>query len=442
MKILKVIHSFPPFTLAGTEVYSYNLSLELLKRHEVSVFFRVNHPGQEEYSLTKSTYHGLKIYTLNHTFRECGSFQETYRNSNIDKKFAETLLEVKPDVVHIHHLLSLSHGIVDEIKRRDIPIVYSLHDYWLLCYRGQLINQSLEVCDGSSDDQCIDCLRYLLNIKKYSLRIYYLLRKMLPATILRALKKIHLIITGRVLTEGVEEFKRSARSLASKVDLFIAPSNFIKNKFIVHGFPEDKIIHCDHGLNKEGYPPSAKSNSKKLRIAFLGTLLPTKGVDILVSAFKDIKEGCVELSIYGRLVKYFGYEYFPDLLKKQIRGDRRIRLRGGYDNKKIGSILSEIDLLVVPSIWQENSPLVIHEAYLAKVPVVASRIGGIPELIIDGVNGLLFKPADIQDLRMKLEYVIANRGILNKFRENLPKIKSIEENARELETIYRSLISE
>jgi len=441
MKILKVVHSFPPFTFAGTEVYSCRLSKELLKKHQVFVFFRVNDPQQEEYSLRRSNFEGLRIYSINHTFGKCSSFEKTYRDRDIDGKFAEALEEINPDVVHIHHLLSLSHGIVDEIKKRNIPIVYTLHDYWLLCYRGQLINESLKICEGKSDHDCIDCLKYLLNIKKYSLRIYYTVRKLLPARLLKVLKNLHLIITGRVPEEKIGEFRRSVRDLSSKIDLFIAPSNFMKNEFVNHGFPQRKIIHSDYGFNNDGYNLSVKRNREILRIAFLGTLLPSKGVDILISAFKEIKVKNIELSIHGRLHRYFGYEYFPGLLQRLSKDDRRIGFKGEFDNKEIGSILSGVDLLVAPSIWQENSPLVIHEAFLAKTPVIASRIGGIPELVTDGVNGLLFKPGDRGDLKRKLEYVIVNREILDKFRKNLPKIKSIEENAQELENIYRNLIS-
>ena len=96
-------------------------------------------------------------------------------------------------------------------------------------------------------------------------------------------------------------------------------------------------------------------------------------------------------------------------------------------------------LLVVPSIWQENAPLVIQEAFLAKTPVIASRIGGIPELVQDHRNGLLFEPGNPLDLYNKIRMIIDTPDYINKLKENIPAVKSIEEDSLELEKIYRSL---
>ena len=113
---------------------------------------------------------------------------------------------------------------------------------------------------------------------------------------------------------------------------------------------------------------------------------------------------------------------------------------GGYNNEDIAKIFSEIDVLVVPSIWYENSPLVIQEAFLAKVPVIASWIGGIPELVQNGINGLLFKPGDKKELQEKMEYVIGNPDFLRKARENIPIIETIEVHTKKMEMLYRELL--
>ena len=114
---------------------------------------------------------------------------------------------------------------------------------------------------------------------------------------------------------------------------------------------------------------------------------------------------------------------------------------GEFNYLEIAKIFSEIDILVVPSIWYENSPLVIQESFISKTPVIASRIGGITESIIDGENGLLFNPGDANDLQEKIQYLIDNPEIIEKFKENIPKVKSIEDNASEIEDIYNKLIA-
>jgi glycosyltransferase involved in cell wall biosynthesis len=113
---------------------------------------------------------------------------------------------------------------------------------------------------------------------------------------------------------------------------------------------------------------------------------------------------------------------------------------GRYDNREVGKILAEVDVVVVPSIWYENAPLVIREAFLARKPVVTAAFGGMQEWVQDGVNGLLFRPRDIEDLRAKLERFIAEPQLVDELSQHFPVVKSIDEDARELEWRYRGLV--
>jgi glycosyltransferase involved in cell wall biosynthesis len=440
MRILHIVHSFVPYTMAGTEVYSYNLTREQARRHKVFIFFRINNTKEREYSLAHKSFDALESYAINHTFRACSSFSETYRDDIIDTKFSALLDKIKPDIVHIHHLVFLSCGIVKEIKKRGIPIVYTLHDYWLICYRGQLIKDDLTICNGYSVNQCWNCLKYLLSIRKHSMYLYSILKKRIPVHLLGLLKRVHLFVANPKEDE-LKDWKETLELTRSKIDLFLAPSRFIRKKFIEYGLPEDKILNSPYGLDYRNFTALTKQESPVLRFGFMGTLLPMKGLNILISAFKEIKNKDTELVIYGKLFSYSGFESYPNRLKSNIGRDNRIKLKGGYDNKDIGKILSNIDVLIVPSLWLENAPLVIQEAFLSRTPVIASRIGGIPELVTDGVNGLLFNPGDAKDLQRKIQYIIDNRDILRKFSENIPKIKDIEDNAKEIEEIYVNLIN-
>ncbi|KPK98825.1 MAG: hypothetical protein AMJ95_02470 [Omnitrophica WOR_2 bacterium SM23_72] len=426
--------------MAGTEIYSYQLSQELLNGNKVFVFFRANDPTKDEYSLIYNNYEGLETCAINHTFRLCRTFKDTYKHETIDREFGQYLDRIKPDVVHIHHLLFLSHGLVNEVKKRKIPLVYTLHDYWLRCYRGQLLKKDFSICSGHSTRDCADCLEYLLCIRKYSLAVYAELRKRLPSFLLELLKKIYLRLARPKSSIGLEEFKESIEDVSSKVDLFLAPSHFIEKKFISWGFPANKILYCPNGIDDKDFFILKKNKSGVLRFGFVGTLLPMKGIHVLISAFKEVKYRNIELFIYGRLFPYAGFESFPQFFKKMIRKDSRIKFMGEFDNKAIGKILGDIDMLVVPSIWPENSPLIIQEAFLSKTPVLASRIGGIPELVDDGVNGLLFTPGDINDLKEKIEHILSHPDKLERFKEHIPAVKSIEDHAKEIEALYSDLL--
>jgi len=447
MKIFKVVHSFVPYNMAGTEVYTYTLSKELAKRNEVFVFFRINKPAEKEYALTYNNLEGLKTYAINHTLNQCSSFEGLYSDRVIDKIWGSLLDETRPDIVHIEHLLFLSLGIISEAKKRNIPIVFTINDYWLFCQKGQLLKNDLTICEDHTKLNCQVCLISQLSIKKNTILFYNILRNRTPEILLQFIKKIYLSVVRMLfispdkLSKAIKKRYDSINEMVSRVDLFIAPSKFIKEKFVEFGIPEEKIYFCPYGINYKNMYSPVKKRSAKLRFGYIGTLLPMKGVDILISAFKGIKNSDIQLSIYGKAIPYAGYEFYYKRLKKMVHDDKRINLMGDFDNKDVRMVMADIDMLVAPSIWLENYPLVIQEAFLAKKPVIASRIGGIPELVNDGVNGLLFNLGDRRDLKEKLEYTINNPDVIDNFKKNFPSIKSIEDNAREMEEIYIGLIT-
>lgn len=447
VKILQVVHGFVPHTFAGTEVYSYKLSKELSQRHQVHVFFRLNNPDEKEYSLRTNNFEGIQTHALNHTFNQCSSFEGLYSDGIIDQIFGELLDRIKPDIIHIQHLLFLSLGVVREAKKRKIPVVFTINDYWLFCPKGQLLKNNLSVCEDDNNVDCKGCLNSQLHIRKNVLFCYNKLKSRVPNAILQLAKNIYLTGSRMLLEDSlkcdelIQKRKNLVQDTISQVDLFIAPSNFIKERFISFGVPIHKIYMSRYGVDSISLESVQKMESKKIRFGYIGTLLPMKGVDILVVAFKNIKNNNIRLSIYGKPMAYAGYESYHRQLERMARDDNRVRLMGGFNNNNIGKIMTDIDVLIVPSIWPENSPLVIQEAFLAKTPVIASRIGGIPELINEEVNGLLFNPGSAKDLQEKLEYIINHAEIINRFKDHIPQVKSMEENAREIEAVYSGLLT-
>ena len=416
MKILQVIHCFPPESMTGSEIYAYNLSKSLSKTHKVTVFYRINNTKKEEYKIIRDSYNGLDVYKINNTLRRYNSLEKIYKNRAIEEKFSQVLDEIRPDIVHIHHLLFLSTGIIDEIKKHNIPIVFTLHDYWLVCPRGQLLKSNLRLCKEPGRFSCIYCMARALNLKNLLSRL------------------VNFSIRKNIL------FKSRIREIYGKVDLFISPSLFLRNKFIKLGMPSRKIIYCNNGIGLGLFEDIQKTRADKIRFGFIGTLISSKGIHVLIKAFKGIKQNNMVLKIYGTSPKNNGIFNYFNRVKNMARSNRHIRFMGTFNNKDIAGIFSNIDVLVVPSIWPENSPMVIQEAFESQTPVIASNIGGIPELVRDDVNGLLFKSGDVSDLRQKLKYVTDNPELLQKWRKNIPKVKDIEDNARELEKIYYSLL--
>lgn len=448
MKILQIVHSLPFMNQAGTEVHTHNLSLELAKRHRVYIFTRGCNTKQKDYEVTAKDLNGISVYLINNTFRYCNSFERYYENDAIDKKFSELLDEIRPDIVHIQHLIFLSIGLIEEISNRGIPIIFTLHDYWLICPRWHLLKKDSQPCDkavtGKFDEECLDCLNEILSIKKNAKSIYSLGKWLLPRPVIEYLKKMY-FLSLRISDNGngiirLKERNYKIKDSLSRVNIFLSPSEYARGNFIKFGIPAEKIKLSKNGLNARPFIDLQKTKSDKLRFAFIGTILPAKGLHVLINAFNEIRIDGAELKIYGKLYSYTGFEYYLPYLKKIIK-NKNARFMGEFDHGQAMNIFKQIDVLVVPSIWHENSPLVIQEAFLSKTPVIASNIGGIPELVTDGVNGLLFSPQDANDLRKKLQRIINEPNILEKFRENMPEVKNIEDNINEMEDLYNNLLN-
>ncbi len=448
MKILQVVHGFPPHNVAGTEIYTYSLARELSKKNKVYIFHRNNRLNEKEYSLSYRIYQDIETFSLNNTFRRYESFIDTYDNRHIAEKFSFILEKIRPDVVHIQHLLYLSIGIVTEIKKRNIPVVFTLNDYWLICPQGQLLKDNSYPCTNRDNSGCIDCVYYQLRINKNIFNVYYILKNILPGYFFQLIKKFYLSRSKSLLLfheRGINLIKERSlhmKNVSSCIDCFITPSRFIRSKFVEFGIPEDKISFLNYGFNLENFKDQSKMPSKRIRFGFIGSFLPAKGAHILIQAFNKIDYKDAELKIYGRAASYKSLLMdYPRYLKK-ISRNKNITFMGGFDNMDAAKVFSEIDVLVVPSIWYENSPLVIQEAFATKTTVIASRIGGIPELIEDGVNGILFEPGNVDDLCTKLKSFAENPGLIQEMCKSICPPKSIEDNAREIDEIYTNLIAQ
>ncbi|KKL44591.1 hypothetical protein LCGC14_2364160, partial [marine sediment metagenome] len=194
----------------------------------------------------------------------------------------------------------------------------------------------------------------------------------------------------------------------------------------------DKIIYMDYGFNKDLFNGIKRNPSIKIRFGFLGRLVPVKGISLLIDAFNEIDHSKAELTIYGKLPS-------SHMFLKERCLNSGINFKGCYNYKEISKVLSNIDVLVTPSIWFENSPLVIHEAFLAKIPVITSNLGGMAELVIHEKNGLLFEPGNVEDLTEKINIFIKNPKLIEKYSQET-YVRSIQKDAKEIEKLYFKLL--
>jgi len=400
LKILVVIHGFPPYYMAGSEVYAYNKCIELSKKHEVIVFTRIEDEFLESYNLSESVENGITIIRVNKPSRDY-TFRSKYQDFRMAEIFRKCLEKFQPDIVHINHLSHLTTFIIDLLDEYQIPIIFTLHDFWMMCIRGQLITDNYFLCTGPTIEKCKKC-----NMKYFSSEVQ--------------------------AKHEIQHWLKMLSRVNKKVNIFIAPSRFLRNMYINFGIPEDKIIYMEYGFDKDLVNGIQKVQSSKTRFGFLGRIIPVKGISLLIDAFNEVDHSNVELNIYGRLPSSSMY------LKKRCENSS-IYFRGGYNYKDIANVLSNIDVLVVPSIWYENSPLVIHEAFLAKIPVITSNLGGMAELVTHEKNGVLFEPGNVEDLIEKMNLFIENPNLIEKYSQET-YVRSIQEDVEEIEKLYIKLL--
>jgi len=437
MRILQVVHGFPPKQRAGTEIYTYSLSRELAKKHEVHVFYPT-YEGDGKPSLNSFEMDGLKIhelclpYSFIERIKRVLDFKLSYKNTKVEEKFRELLDWISPDVIHFQHLISLSASFIEVAKDKNIPTVVTLHDYWFICPKINLLQSDYSICNGP-DESCRNCFQCWNEYKTKALSTY-LSRQHFPNQIKNLLGIFLKIINS---TKKFRKRRNYMKSILLKVDKIVAPSRFLREMFIRYGVLGHKIVYSENGYNLnvfKGFKKKEK-DTDKIIFGFVGGISKHKGVHVLVDAFINISEEKAELKIYGNYNPKS--DYMKEILTK-VKRKKNIKFMGRF--KDVKEPYSEIDVLVFPSIWYENCPLVLAEARATKTPVIASDLGAIPEFVKDGKNGLLFEPNNPEDLYEKIMVIIEHHELIEKFKANINPPKSMKDQTKEIEEIYKKLL--
>jgi len=445
MRVLVVVHGFPPAAQGGSEIYAFEHARVLHQRHrdDVLVLTREQDPARAEYALRRESRSGLSVAWVNNTFRHARSFEATYRNAAIDSIAERLIDEFRPDVAHIHHLTCLSTNIVGILARRRVPVVFTLHDFWLRCHRGQLLDVNYEVCDGP--ETCHGCVGTAGSACAGAFRAASAIRaieRALPSAPARQLRRTAnrvaaLTGLGSEADRNAAARLRHMQRVCSDVTTFLAPSSFIRDRFVRFGVDASRILLAPYGFDARPFRALSRSASPRLRLGFVGSLMVSKAPHVLLEAVDRLPRGSVSVSLFGAATGYHGDDRYRDRLAPLL-GREFVVAHGPVPHEQIADALRSIDVLVVPSIWPENSPLVIQEAFLAGVPVVASRIGGIPEAVIDGRNGLLFEPGDADGLASALGRLLEEPHLLATLRAGIPSVRTIEDDVDFTRGIYES----
>jgi len=448
VRILHAIHDFLPRHCAGSEIYAFELCRALSARHHVTVLCAGFDASQIHGAVLWRAYDGVPVVELVNNLA-CGSFEETYRSPLMTRRIAQVLRAVQPDVVHAHSLLNLSFDLPSLARARGIPVVATLHDYTLVCAAGgQRIHRAeAHVCRTIDVDRCARCvpesreydqiafarLARITRAPGVLRRAANAMARRFPgaaARARRALRTAAVPVTAADISARLD----AARRVFDDIDLFVAPSASIGGEFERLGVPRSKLRVSDYGFTSLARL-ARRTPARPLRLGFVGTLVWHKGVHALLEAVRALPPDAYELSIVG------DPNVFPDYAAtlRQRADGLPVRFLGPFTRDRIADAYAQIDLLVVPSLWLENSPLVIHEAFMAGVPVLGARIGGISELVDDGHSGVLYDPDDPSALERALRALVDDPPRVARLAAGVPRVKSIEDDAAGWDAIYADL---
>jgi len=402
MRILLVTHGLPPDSVGGVEQHVSGLAGALVDAgHQVDIFARANLPehaeGHVERAATEVDNPG--VFRAAYRWEACDSLEAMYVSAPMAEAMARFLASQKDrgityDVAHVHHLTGLSVDSLAALRDAGVPTVMTLHDYWLLCPRGQMYHHRGEACEAASVDRCSGCLA-----KTFPWWLQDNREQTVAAVLDRA--RAALAIPDRLVVP-------SARAIPPFTSLGVAKEQF---SVVENGVDTERL----EALAEPGCGPGP------LRVGYFGTLMPSKGLDILIAAVTQLPADLVELHIHGNAVPYHGDHSYLNKCFQQLQPGSAVTYHGPYSLEEMPARIATVDVLAAPALWHEAFGLTVRESLAASRPVLVSRVGGLQDAVEDRVQGRILEPGDVpawaeaiaelaQDRRLLQRYVAACRG--------------------------------
>lgn len=451
MRVLLVVHLYLPEHSAGVETYTDQLARELSGRAEVTVATTCKIISLPTGTVRRRSVHGIPVVeVVNNLAHE--RFEDTWSNAAMERAFGEILAEVRPDVVHFQHLMYWSWGLPRLARAAGARCLATLHDYWLICPRTQLLDFRGRLCAAPDESACAACTERTSFGQPPSARRWIprliAVRRMTGVPLDRPMRWLSRLRprTDRP-PEGARpaadpgpwraayhERRRAMLRLAEDLDLAVTPSVTLRDSLVAEGYPADRLRVVPQGLDPAPFADVRREPSRgRLRLGFLGTLAPHKGLHVLVDAVRRLPRERVELRIWGPSSHHRDY---AAQVRESARSHDNIVFLGALAKRDVPQAYREIDVSCVPSLWNECCPLTIQESLQTRVPCVVSGRGGMAELIEDGVNGLHAVPGDEQDWERVLRRLLDEPQLLGRLVSGIRPVRTMQQHAGEIFALY------
>jgi len=440
MKLLFVVHQFLPLHVTGTEQYVRSLALGLRERgHEVSVVafeprLNVDNPGRTVTERDDDV-DGIPVRRIGIHLEVLPNRElADYQNPLAVRLLRRYLDGRQFDLVHVFHLRYIGIGVFDELAAAGLPTVVNLMDFWFLCPSFILLRDDGSLCEGPPENGmgCISCSSAGLAKELDDCGLVDELRAhsqvSLPPPDLRStpLRRAGALV-GRM---------PRLLSALSRADAVVAPSKFLRSVFEANGFPQGRLRHVPYGVDPARFGGKSKvwsdALTERVEFGFIGSVAEHKGLHVLIDAIRKVAGEGWHLHVHGSLETH---EDYTQRIEQAAGGDPRITFHGRFDSVKLGEVLAGLDVIVVPSLWYENTPFSVLEAQVMGVPVLASRLGGISETIQHGKNGILFKAGSERSLTAAIRKILKDPEKLREM--SFPdQARTLAENIDDFEALY------
>jgi O-antigen biosynthesis protein len=407
-RVLHVVHGWPPFNSAGTEVYARGLVLRQARSGDVAVYARIADRCRSRGDATELLDGGARVRLVVNNFVERNPLSRNALFSRpLEADFARLVEAFRPALVHVHHLAGHSGSLVGVLRRRRIPYVFQLQDWWTACARVNLLRPDRTLCDGPGALKCSKCQPLTrLPLHGWWNPLLHAARRRLFRQAVRG---------AAVVVAGSRFMEESARSLG------------VLN-------PDQPCRVVPYGVDLP-VTSSPRSIEAPLRFGVVGSILPHKGIHVAVRAFRDVSPDRASLDVWGDDTALSSYT--EEL--QRITGPST-RFRGVFPESAKGEVFGAMHVLVVPSLGLESFGLAAREAMARGVPVLASRRGALTEAFEAGRQGGFFDPDDPAGLSDWIDRLTAYPEIVDGWSRQLPGVKGMDAHAAEIEAIYDEVL--
>lgn len=402
MKVLQVNKFF--YLKGGSEAYLFSLINGLRETgHAVAEF--AMHDDRNHQSPWSKFFVSAVDYATTNSVEKIKSAGKIIYSIEAKNKIAQVLDTFRPDLVHLHifqHQLSAS--ILPEIKKRKIPILYTAHDLKSICPNYKMLTHGV-VCEACRESRFYHCL----------------IKKCVKESYLKSFINV------------VEMYFHYWRRYYDLIDLIITPSSFYRDKLVEWKFHAEKVVHIPNFIDEEQFTPNYENQGYFI---YLGRLSEEKGVLTLIKAMEQVPKGKLIIIGTGPL---------ENEIKNQIalRHLSNVEMAGFKSGATLKKYIANAMFSVMPSEWYENGPISLLENFAFGKPVIGSDIGGIPENITHGTDGLIFRPKDSDDLADKINFLLDNQGMLPKMgkmaRQKIERIYSKNKHLEAITEVYTKL---